>query len=444
VREIGLYYPYIHIREEAWLKAAALYWPGLARIVPHYYTPADTTTGRELNDALGFFTNVDPTPAAAAVADAFVRTIAEHADHLRERFRVDPDRVNETVHSIIQRRISLVHIGGMSYADLVASDTLLNPPQKYLAVEDHVRWANAPLTGILYGELDSAVRDALWDAELAVPSSRIGGLRTRAHAHDQTYDWMAVHPDLAWIYKCALSREVARQNRLRPTTDQIASQTAAQEWGSDEIAASLLGAGSAAVDLRTRDQVTAKVREVELTERIALLALHVALPANLFDVPTTRIIKLRQRHGAEFDAFGDLVAVTAEELSSELTDISDPAVVHTYLRQEVVRRFERPLADLRKAMRGMGVNTVLGALNLKLELPAAVATASGALIAGQPLIALAGAAAFGLLGVTRSARQERADKLAQSPVSYLLHVGDLAPNQLVSSLTRRSIGPAER
>lgn len=35
VQRIGLYYPYIHFRDEKWMKIAALYWPRMARVVPH-------------------------------------------------------------------------------------------------------------------------------------------------------------------------------------------------------------------------------------------------------------------------------------------------------------------------------------------------------------------------------------------------------------------------
>jgi hypothetical protein len=35
--KMGVYYPYIHFRDEAWLKVAALYWPKLTRIVPPGY-----------------------------------------------------------------------------------------------------------------------------------------------------------------------------------------------------------------------------------------------------------------------------------------------------------------------------------------------------------------------------------------------------------------------
>ena len=34
VSYVGLYYPFIHFRNEGWLKLTALYWDSLRRIVP--------------------------------------------------------------------------------------------------------------------------------------------------------------------------------------------------------------------------------------------------------------------------------------------------------------------------------------------------------------------------------------------------------------------------
>jgi hypothetical protein len=51
----GLYYPYFHIRDARWLKAAALYWPKIIRVIPEDYpTVNDTDTMRVLIEELGF------------------------------------------------------------------------------------------------------------------------------------------------------------------------------------------------------------------------------------------------------------------------------------------------------------------------------------------------------------------------------------------------------
>ena len=44
-RRQGLYYPYFHVRDERWLKVAALYWPKIVRIVPADYQTRDSDTG---------------------------------------------------------------------------------------------------------------------------------------------------------------------------------------------------------------------------------------------------------------------------------------------------------------------------------------------------------------------------------------------------------------
>jgi hypothetical protein len=40
--EIALYYPYVHPRDEAWVKQALLYWPKIQRIVPDNYEMSDS------------------------------------------------------------------------------------------------------------------------------------------------------------------------------------------------------------------------------------------------------------------------------------------------------------------------------------------------------------------------------------------------------------------
>jgi hypothetical protein len=68
---MGLYYPYVHFRDERWLKLAALYWPRMARIVTPGYPTHDSELVRRLNDELGFVVDVSPVTARRAVAAPF-------------------------------------------------------------------------------------------------------------------------------------------------------------------------------------------------------------------------------------------------------------------------------------------------------------------------------------------------------------------------------------
>jgi hypothetical protein len=47
-QRLGLYYPYFHVRDERWLKVAALYWPKIVRIVPAGYQTRDSDAVRAL------------------------------------------------------------------------------------------------------------------------------------------------------------------------------------------------------------------------------------------------------------------------------------------------------------------------------------------------------------------------------------------------------------
>ena len=68
----ALYYPYIHIQNDDWIKVAALYYDGLTRIVPSTYTPRDSEIVKGLNDECNFIRNYDPGDEAIIIALDFL------------------------------------------------------------------------------------------------------------------------------------------------------------------------------------------------------------------------------------------------------------------------------------------------------------------------------------------------------------------------------------
>ncbi|MEU4573627.1 DUF6236 family protein [Nonomuraea sp. NPDC023979] len=421
MRRIGLYYPYIHFRDDRWLKAAALYWPQMARVVPPGYQLRDSEVARTLADGLDFLVDVGPDPAAAAVSSLFQQVLAEYADRLRGLYRALPERrLSHSAESILP-----VLLANERLYPPALIETLEQPGNnENNTPEPFDPFRQLPLTGILLDEVEPELRYSFIQAGLAFEAGREEGSPRR---------WLAVHPQLAWVYKCALTREIARQNLLQPTTDQVVTQSVDHEWTADRIADALLLPLNESVDRRAH----------ELSNRLAFLALEIAVPSNLDNVPTKKIVALRKRYGADFDAFGESVTTTVAELADTLAEVEEPRILDAYLRQEVERKFKRPLEELRKAMRGVGVDSVYGALNVKFELPASVAALSGGIAAGEPVLASVGAAAFGLIGIVRAARHDRAQKLAPSPESYLLHLGKLAPESLLSRVaggSRRAAG----
>jgi hypothetical protein len=76
MHDIALYYPHIDFRDDAWLKGAALYWPGIARLAPAGYPRNDSETVRQLSGELDFILDIEPTPYTAMVAKEFEYFIA--------------------------------------------------------------------------------------------------------------------------------------------------------------------------------------------------------------------------------------------------------------------------------------------------------------------------------------------------------------------------------
>lgn len=78
-------------------------------------------------------------------------------------------------------------------------------------------------------------------------------------------------------------------------------------------------------------------------------------------------------------------------------------------------------------------------VNVKTQLPTAVAGAGGAWLTGQPLLAGTGALALGLMGIRRSIRQQRDAILKSAPAtSFLLHTEDkLQPKKLLRRTLNR-------
>jgi hypothetical protein len=84
----GLYYPYMRIRDENWLKASVLYWDSMRRFQPPGYPLVDSPTSIKLVDA-GFLRSVHPEYYSARVSAELMHFMRENIATLRDRFSVD-------------------------------------------------------------------------------------------------------------------------------------------------------------------------------------------------------------------------------------------------------------------------------------------------------------------------------------------------------------------
>ncbi|WP_369253803.1 DUF6236 family protein [Streptomyces sp. R35] len=380
LQRIGLYYPYVNFRDEQWLKTAALYWPQLARIVPDRFPVTDSDTARALTAELDFVVPVEPSSSALGVSSVFLDVIAAYADDLRQRY-------------------------GWAVAEP-------QPPGRA-----YLHW----------GEVAPDVREALFAADLAVPSR---GTRFSEPGVD---DWVGMDPALVWVYKCALSEEVARRGDFVPTTDQAAAHAASHGWDAERVADALLDRTS---ELREPREALSG----DLADVVGMLAVRIVVPEELDAVPVGKIVELRRRHKDEFDTFNREVTAAAADLREHLADVTLPTAIDRYVSMEVGRRFERPLEELRRAMRGLGIDTAFSAANLKFAVPATLAGMAGGVYAG-PLVSTATGVTFALAGLARTATGERQALRASSPSAYLLSVEKgLETRSLVRRVCRRIPG----
>jgi hypothetical protein len=237
--DIALYYPYVHPRDDGWLKHAVLYWPVIERIVPGGYVLTDTHTGKVLKDAK-ILVEREPQLAIAEVAGVFANFVRDRAAELEGQYslaaaRQLPAQRPWTINSLI--------CGS-------AGSTEARSPRTF---------------------------DTLCGTELVI--SQEDGF------------WIGMHPALSEVYMCALAAELAAAGRNTPITDHALHHVASTGWTFDDLSHALLPA----VELPVAADAAPTAHD-----RVVSLALGSFALRNLADVPVERVIALREKHGEEF------------------------------------------------------------------------------------------------------------------------------------------------
>jgi len=364
----------------------------MGRIVPPGLDLSDSSVVRALSDELNFTVNVAPGSAAIELTSTLVQTLETHHDELRNRY------------SVAANPVAMSNSCGPSWPEpqQTASDWRIRNTRELEAA--------ATVVELHVGKGEDRLWELLSDAGLAVRSG----------------DWWGLHPELAWLYMCALTDKLARRNFLTPITDQYIAHIESLTWTDNLFASVLLG----------NDRRTVATVQGGRREQVGLIALRLVIPDNLGDVPIKKIIRLRQRYAADFDAFCAEVADLARSLDNELVGIADPDVLATYIDYETRRRFQQPLTDLQKAMRGLGVDTTVTTLTSKFALPSSAAIAGGVLT-DHPVVVAGGALAFGTAALMRNFQQGRR-RIAPSAASYLWRVDHtINPDNLLRRMVDR-------
>jgi hypothetical protein len=397
---IGLYHPFIHFRNDDWLKFSALYWDRMARIVPPSYwgdrgTTAlakDSSVTRALIDELNYVVNVQPV-VDYPVSDQFAKLLTAHAVELRKHYDV-------------------------RNADSWPFDRV---------TANYARWRDPHLAYVNAVKLDPDFALQLQQEHLAVQ-------------HNEGREvWFGMHPRLAAVYMAALAEDIAGVNRFTPATEETIDHVAALGWGLDRLAAALLG--SRALLGEERSQRQGEINEddsswvdPEVPAALALLAIKTIVPKDPGSLTVDKVVKIRKQFGPELFRFQKFMDEFASERLSDLNEQeADPNAVRAHLEVAYENEIKPIVSDLKSALRGRGVDTVEAALGTSIAMPPALS----AIPVDNPL-AYGAATVLSLVPVLRSKRLAAQQAYRDAPVGYLFRLEEeLQPHTLIERMGYR-------
>jgi hypothetical protein len=177
----------------------------------------------------------------------------------------------------------------------------------------------------------------------ALVGTGLGGNTRRNSLEEDGGSWVGLHPRMAWVFKCALTAEMARTTAFLPITDQEEAHNAAGTWTTERMAKALLD-----------DQADGEP-DGDLLSTVAVAALRTVLPAGLGSVPVKKIIQLREKHGPEFHACTDAMQETARTLREQTQGVTSVQALELHIDTAVRKNYETRLEDLRAAVATQGL-----------------------------------------------------------------------------------------
>lgn len=142
----ALYYPYIHLQDEKWLKMATLYYEGLRRIVPKDYKTNDTDIVKVLNDEFRFIRDLRPDYEPEQIADDFLQFAHEELSDKDER----KDILKKIRKRLPRKSGFRIHVGKMGKA-LRRGLPRLGLAKRIRTLSQPGPWYDfEPVTGALY------------------------------------------------------------------------------------------------------------------------------------------------------------------------------------------------------------------------------------------------------------------------------------------------------
>lgn len=386
----GLYFPFIHIRDESWLKSAALYFPSVRRLVPHGYLKHDTPTAKAFFDA-EILQDEDPQRWIDGATWNLLRTLKANTRLLSRHYSV-------------------------------------RQAQKTWTGEVWGEGAEDGRTGALgwihVTKFQPEVLNYLADRGLAM----LGRSDSRWNLEQPGDPWVGLHPVLAGAYMTALATRVSEDEFFHPMTDQLDLRVATPN--SDVQAALRLLLGRREASPRKRDFAT------EGVNTYIMLAMQYARPRNLDGIAAEKIIQCRTDLKEELVTFRRYVDSQQEELA-ELAAIPVKERRLEEFARHVEQTIEMPLQKLERGLRLFKLEPVRSLVLTSSFAAPVIAEPILHSFGATPREGLATGVAAAIGTAWWSVRENRADVRESSPVAYLLDVNDaLTPLTLSGGISK--------
>jgi len=376
MHEAGLYFPYIHISDEDWLKLALLYWPRIYRIVPPGYQVDDSATARTFRRA-DLLRTVDP-PIANSYG--YFSALLRNA---------------ETLDSYSTARARAEYDGKQRFG----------PPP-----DDRCD----PALGWLHS-MKASFAD--------VHALHRAGLAEYGPRREAGQRWIGVHPALAAAYMTAIAGELGSELDLQPLTDQADLRLAAPNEGVVSALDLMIG--------RSTDRETPAA-----VDEYVMLALECVRPTALGAVSARKIIRCREKLAGELADFRSFVEAQKQELIA-ISALPPGQRKLDAFADHVRDGVEAPLQKLERGLQLHKLDTVRTMLVTgTLAAPPLASVGLDRIGAGSTVgmsvgtVAAMGAAWWQIHAAREAVRQS-------SPLSYLLDVRDeLTPKTIAGRFQR--------
>lgn len=390
--EIALYYPWMHFQDDDWLKLALLTWDNIVRIRPKDVPDGDGDLVRQLRAESDLLTEIVPSPTDLnVVTEAFLEVVGTFREQLVERYGI----------------------------------TKIGKWRRRAA--DELRWGGSNAGGGGFDNDSSWLYDGPGGPKVAKKLSNVLLAADLAIADTANRTWVGMSPVLGSVYSATLADVVARHNRLSPVTDSPSIHHA-------------VGALDRLTELLLDDAVQQPAVQHADSAYMNIAIKAVVEPQRLADLPVAKLIKFRQRYSAELTAFRKHVQDLAPEIE-KIATVENIDVAFAHLNSLYQKVTEPQLNELRRGLRGLGVESTAGALGMRLDLNAAAGTVIGSAVSsGGPLVVAGTAAAVTFVpyvaGRVRAGRQQT----RESPVAYLLAADrKLSRKSLMRTLRRDDV-----